>query len=193
MRSSKISVEPTVEPVTVAEAKLYMGVDFDEWNDRISSLITGARRFVEGYTHRALITQTWESRFDDFAPRLFLPFPPLQSVTTVNYIDTAGVEQTVNSAVYNVDTYSQPGAVSLVYGQTWPTPRLEPHAVRITFVAGFGDAGSDVAEELRTAILMLVNTWMSVREFTAVGRIVSQTSAPSHIESLLGPYRLALP
>ena len=193
MKASLLTVDPVAEPVTLSEAKAHMRVDHDYEDTRIAGLILAARAMAENYMRRALVTQTWEMRFDHFQDVMRLERPPLQSVTSVKYLDVDGNEQTVDSSVYDVDTYSAPGRVVLGYDQTWPTPRVVAHAVRITYVAGYGLTAITIPEPIRQGILMLVGTLYEIREYAMVGRIVTPVTMPASIEALFGPYRIATP
>ena len=58
---------PDIEPITLAEAKRHLG-EFDDVttrDDDVSGLIQAAREWVEDYTARALIDQTWRLTFGD--------------------------------------------------------------------------------------------------------------------------------
>jgi hypothetical protein len=66
-----------------------------------------------------------------------IPRPPLQSIGSIAYIDTAGVQQTLNPSLYVVDDISEPGRISPAYGKVWPTTLTQINAVTITFVAGW--------------------------------------------------------
>jgi uncharacterized phiE125 gp8 family phage protein len=63
--------------------------------------------------------------------------------------------QTWAATKYIVDILSQPGRVSLAYGQSYPTTYSEIQAVQIRFVAGYGLA-ADVPECIKQAILLKV-------------------------------------
>jgi len=87
--------------------------------------------------------------------------PPLQSVTSIVYVDTAGAPQTWNAANYVVAAPMAPaagfGRIQPAYGQSWPSARSETlDAVTITFKAGYGDAGKDVPSDIRAAIMLLI-------------------------------------
>lgn len=195
MRASKIVTEPVREPFTLAEAKDHLRVDEDQSADDayIASLIRAARVYAESYTHRALLTQTWDMRMDLLPDELEFPFGQLQSVTSVKYLDSNGTEQTVATTVYDVDTYSDPGRLWLAYGQSWPSHRYIQHAVRIRFVCGYGSFGSDVPEMVRHGMLLLISSWYENREPVLVGQTATSMPAPVTVEALLGPYRIARP
>lgn len=56
--SYKVTVQPTSEPVTLAEVKDWLRVDWTADDALLSTLITRARAWAETITHRALATQT---------------------------------------------------------------------------------------------------------------------------------------
>ena len=151
-------VPASEEPITVAEAKaspsLRVAVATDDTD--IGTLITTARMQVEDYTLSALVTQTWELVLDGFPTGgIKVPVPPLQSVTSIKYIDTDGTQQTLDALLYAVDTDSVPGLVVPAYGESWPSARDEINAVRVRYVAGFG-AKEDVPEDIKTCIKSIV-------------------------------------
>jgi uncharacterized phiE125 gp8 family phage protein len=156
---SKIYAQPAVEPITLEEAKLHLRIENDDTHEDslIYALIAAACRHCENFLGRALITQTWDFYADSFpldgCSYLELPYPPLASVATVKYKDTAGTLQTWDAANYIVDTISEPGRIALAYGVLWPSTYDEIQAVQIRFVAGYGLAGS-VPQQIKNAILL---------------------------------------
>lgn len=195
MFASSLITPPTHEPFTVSEVKDHLRIEEGvvEEDAYLASLVRAARVWAEGYTNRSLLSQTWETRFDCFAREMFLPRFPLRSVTSVKYLDSTGTEQTVATSVYDVDTFTVPGRITLGYSQTWPTPRVVTHAVRITFVAGYGTNGSDIPEDIRHAMLLLIGAWHENREPVIVGASVSALPAPVSVTALLAPYIMMVP
>ena len=61
-----LSAAPATEPITLTEAKLWLKVDDSTDDDLITALIIAARQACEDYTHRSLITQTWQMTLDRF-------------------------------------------------------------------------------------------------------------------------------
>jgi uncharacterized phiE125 gp8 family phage protein len=164
--STTLSVAPTVEPVSVAEMmggdddgpQGYMKIPNDAQNLRVAEMIKVARQTAERYTQRQFVTATWKMLFDAFpgsCGAIELPYPPLQSITSITYYDAAGDLQTLDASTYQVDIYHEPGMVQPEPDETWPDTELDRlNAVTITFKAGYGDAGTDVPEPLRMAVRM---------------------------------------
>src|SRR5690606_32364342 len=121
-------------------------------------LIPVAREAAESYTERALATATYELRMDDFDSSIALPVAPVQSIESIKYIDSDGVEQTVSTDVYTLDDDPDSPAIRLQYGQSWPVPRAEKNAVRIRFVAGYADdsPGAPLPKALHQAMLLII-------------------------------------
>lgn len=152
------TVAPTAEPITRAEAKAHLNIASAITADDtlIDSLIITAREFVEGFTWRQLVTATYAWNIDAFADVLRIPRPPVQSVTSIAYLDTAGASQTLASSVYTLDAVAEPGRLFLAYGKAWPSVRAVRNAITITFVAGYG-AASTVPEKFKHAMKLTVH------------------------------------
>lgn len=148
---------PTVEAVTLQQAKAWLRVDGDEENALISALISAAVAHLDGWTGvlgRALEEQTWERQLDGFpAGDLCLPLGPVVEVASVAYVDGAGAAQVMAAEGYTVTRHSTGAWVKPV--DAWP----EGRGVIVTWVAGEG-----CPETARQAILMLVAHWWRNRE-----------------------------
>ena len=103
-----------------------------------------------------------------------MPRPPLSSVTSLKYIDTAGTQQTWSSANYIVDTSCEPGKIRLAYDVSWPDIREQYNGVEIIFVAGYGASGSSVPEVVKHSIRFKVAHWYEMREPVISGTIVAE-------------------
>jgi uncharacterized phiE125 gp8 family phage protein len=137
-----------------------------------TGLITTAREYCEGFTRRALATQTVEAYLPDFPhhDRFELPLPPLQSVASVKYKNSAGAETTMTeNTQYIVDTDSLAGAIVLPYMDNWPSFTPYPvNAVKIRFTAGY-NALNPMPKSIKQAMLLLIGHWYTNRE--AVGSV----------------------
>lgn len=158
------TVSPYTEPVTLDEIKDHLRiVDFTDHDSQLIGLITASREWVESYTGRALIQQTWKYYLQDWpsGDEFELPFPPLQSVTSIKYTDSDDDETEWDSTEYEVDTDSEPGRVILAYGYTWPSTTLHPkNPIKVEFVAGYDSEGSpadylvNIPQAIKAAILL---------------------------------------
>ena len=166
-RSYKVTSDPSVEPITTAEAKTHLRIDSSDEDTLIGNYITAARKLCENLARRSFITQTITMKLDGFSGgEILLPRSPAQSVTSIQYIDTDGATQTWSSSLYDVDVNSNPARVTPIYDEDFPDTRAEANAVTVTFVAGFGDATTDVPEEIRLLIRLMVGHWFENREMT---------------------------
>lgn len=111
-----------------------------------------------------------------------LPNPPLQSVTSIKYLDTTGVQQTLDPSLYRVDTSGERGIVTPAFGKSWPTAYQVTGAVEITFVCGFGDP-SAVSPKIKHAMKMLCAHWYSQRELFVTKRFALEV--PMAVDALL--------
>lgn len=186
-----IITPPAEEPITVSEAKLSPSLRVDTATDdtAIGTLITAARKLAENYSLHALVTQTIELVLDGFPDGgIKVPMPPLQSVTSIKYIDTDGTEQTLAASLYAVDTDSIPGMIVPAYDETiWPSTRDEINAVRVRYVAGFGGAAF-VPEDIKAWIKIMVGTMYDNPQAVVVGQTV-QSVPRNFIDALLDDYR----
>jgi len=148
---------PSQEPISVDEAKDQCRILTTDYDLQLTRWIKSAREWVEGYIGRALITQTITYKLEDFPydDELYLPRPPLVSVTSVQYVDTSGATQTWSSSNYTVDTVAQPGRIIPTYNTQWPSVQSIDNAVTITYVAGYGDATA-VPQAIKDAIALRV-------------------------------------
>ena len=183
---------PTEEPISLADAKLHLRVASTETGEDallgvastetgedallgaastetgedalLGALIAAAREWCEGYTGRALATQTIEAYPDRF-PRSYaleLPMPPLQDVVSIKYKDSTGTEVTLTEDEdYIVDISGPIGRIALPYGKLWPA--FDPYPVNpiaIRYTAGY----TAMPKIVRQAMLLLIGHWYANRE-----------------------------
>jgi len=154
--SDVVSVEPTLEPITVAEAKRNSDVVDDDRDIDFRRWIAAARVKVETDARMCLVTQTRVRKMDCLPPDRFIVLNgPLASVTSVEYKDTADATQTYASSNYTVDTARN--AVIKNATATWPTVGDAPNVLTVTYVCG--KAVASVDERARHAVYLLVKHW----------------------------------
>lgn len=146
MAGYKITTPPSEEPVTVAELKLQARITHDDEDAALEGYISAARERCEELLERPIITRTVTLTLDDWpgdGDIELLP-SPVQSITSIQYLDADGVTQTVDPSVYTLDNSSDHGRhwVLLQGGEVWPTVGDYANSVIIVFVAGYGAAAA---------------------------------------------------
>lgn len=177
------TIAPTKEPITLDEAKFQIRVTHVHEDLYLTGvLIPAVRDRAQLHTQRQLIDATFRLDLDDWGCEDWIDIPraPLRSVTSVQYVDTNGVTQTMPSSDYIVDApvgeRASRGRLVLAYGKSWPSARAQANAISITFVAGYGAAATSIPPLLRKAMLQDLATAYEHREDTVVG--VTATNLP---------------
>lgn len=149
----------------------------------LNMLISAARQHVEPYLKRKLITQTLDFYLDRF-PCWTLQLPvPIQSVTAITYFDSNGVEQTLATDQYLVDSTTEPARITPAFGLVWPVTQYRNNAVKVRFVAGYGSA-SAVPQCVKNWMLIRIKTLWDQRDQN-VKQLGMPTFEPAFVDSLL--------
>lgn len=185
----KIIIPPTEEPVTLAEAKLHCKVDAADDDALITALIVAAREQAEHRTGRALVTQTLELALDAFpGSEIELPRIPAQSISSVKYLDGAGVLQTIDPASYALENYgSQQHWVIQASDYAWPDSLTSANAVKVQYVAGYGAAAA-VPASIKAWMLLSISAMYSQRDAVSETELYEMPSGFK--DGLLDPYRV---
>jgi uncharacterized phiE125 gp8 family phage protein len=153
----KLITGPALEPVTTAEVKSSARVDDTAYDAQATLAIAAMRSQAEARLARCLITQTLELILDDFpAGEIDLIIPDVLSITSVKYIDTTGVEQTLINTAYTLGEDSINADLFWLYpaqNVVWPATLGSANAVRIRFTAGYGATAADVPSDIRLWII----------------------------------------
>jgi len=156
----RLITAPATNPVSLAEACVFLRREVGEDDDRINALIAAATSFLDGANGmlgRCLVSQTWELVLDEFSDAIKLGLGPVTSITSVKYYDTAGDEQTLSADYYTADLTSDPQWIVLNSDYSWPDLMDGVNAVTIRFVAGY----AAVPETVKQAILFLTSAMYS--------------------------------
>lgn len=183
------TIAPTDTIISLAEAKEQLVISHGDDDSFLLGLVASASRAVEEMTGRALMTQTWRQELHGAAARddVLLRRTPVQSITSIAYYDRENTLQTAPADDFRLYGDADRSFIRPEVGQSWPALYARLDALRITYVAGYGDSPSDVPAELRTAALMLVAHWYERRE--AVTEAVSVAETPFGVRDLIGLYR----
>jgi len=120
---------PAGEPVSLQEAKAHLRVDFDDDDGLIQALIAAARQAAETITNRQLMSARWKLVMDSFPGPSLMGVPagqpfslpghailihksPVLNVVSINYLDMAGVLQSMPASNYTVDAACEPARMN---------------------------------------------------------------------------------
>lgn len=172
---------PSIEPLTLAEVKSYLKVDYDSdvvEDAYIQSLITVAREWCETYQKRAYITQTWELALQEFPEAhtdslsdytetniIEIPKGKLQTINSFTYKDVYGnAKNLVENTDYIVSTRGILGKVCPPYAKIFPVEPLWPlDPIIINFTCGYGTKPEDVPTKVKQAMYLLISHWYENR------------------------------
>jgi uncharacterized phiE125 gp8 family phage protein len=180
------TVEPVAEPVTLVEAKAHLRIDHGDDDDLLSALIRAARQEVERSAGLALIAQSWRMVLDDWPADgcATVRLHPLIEIQSVTAFGDDGEATILDPSTYRLDRLSRPARIHFA------TPVVPFHAVNgieVDFTAGFGEAGTDVPDLLKRAILLLVAHWYEFR--AGFGPDDQPVSYPAGFDRIMAGYR----
>lgn len=187
------------EPVSLAEAKAWARVSTTDDDSLVADIIQAAREVTEGPDlKRALMLQSrciyfmgfpWSGGYYNRLIRsmgpnpwwlptaqgiIMLPYPPLQAVTSIQYVDPAsGSLLTIDPSKYLFVANSTPGRVQPQYGAVWPLARPVIDSVQITYTCGYGASSSDVPAAVRLATRAAVAASYENREAYLEGGVLA--------------------
>jgi len=180
-----VTTEPAAEPVSRAEVKSFIGISHTSHDTLIDDLITGARRLAETYTGRAFIEQTRTAYWVNHGVKIWIPYAPIISVTTVTR--KRDDESTVlldgtDFFVQGLDKkFLRLASTSLLNQKSGfsPTDDLSFFDLEIKYKCGYGTSASDVPDTLRTTIMQMVSTWYNFRDDAEFGATISKVPQDS--------------
>ncbi len=207
-RGSVLVTPPTAEPITAADLRLHLRTDAADFPDA-GTYITDARQEIETITGVAFLTQTWRLALDCWPAggeqwwdgvregaiselygantlrSIALPRWPLASITSVTTYDEASNSTAVTVAnVFDVDTYRNPGRLTLKRGQTWPVALRGSNAIEIVYVAGYTSA-ANVPAPMKRAVRQLAAYLYAHRGDECDPKVAFEASGAA---SLMGSY-----
>jgi uncharacterized phiE125 gp8 family phage protein len=188
------TVEPQVEPITIKELKDYLKLDYTTDDAMLTALICTARQWAEKYTSRAFICRTLKAHFENHNEKVRLPYPPINSVTTVTRVrDNESSALTLNTDYYVngvADKYLTLTSLSTSNVTPGISPRdnLRAWNLEVTFIAGYGYSREDVPSGIRHGVLRLAAYLYENRDEVEVGTIVAKI--PFGIRAMLDAYKI---
>ena len=184
----EVVTAPTVEPITLAEAKAHLRVDIATDDAYITTLIIIARQQAEHEAQRSFAAQTLRIRASEFGDGVELKRGPVNAVSHVRYQDAANAQQTLSASAYYLDRSGLVPAVRAAFGAIWPQVYPQNDVVEVQYTAGTWNVGAGV-EAPRAAVqymMLLIGSMYENREADAALAVHRMPYA----ERLLDAYRV---
>jgi len=202
----RVEVPPLTEPVTLADVKEHLRITDSDSDSYIQALITSARITLEEYTGLAFITQQWKLTLDRWPSGrdywwsgvrqgslrelegmysdLTLPRYPLQSIVSVKTFNQTSDETIVSVGdVFDLDTNSVRGRLTLKAGQVWPIALRESNAIEVIYSAGYGDSTDDVPGPLKQAVMQATAYMYDNRGNCGSANVWANSGAAIHLRA----------
>lgn len=154
----RIAIESDAQAVSSELLYMHLRLDCaleDVW---LQACLAAATDQAQGKMNRQLLQATREltlARWPKNNGPVKIPFPPLQEISSVEYLDTDGNTQTLDASDWHLDN-TREASPAMLYpapGTEWPdTLPDHPGAVTITFVCGYPQSGSPAVAVLPQAI-----------------------------------------
>jgi uncharacterized phiE125 gp8 family phage protein len=186
---------PTATPISIQEIRAQCRVDSADEDALLAAYVRAATDAVEQMTGLRLLTQEWEYSVDGFPERcgwLRLPLAPLFALTSIVYLDTQGVAQTLPVTTYLIKGLgsTQPARLILAPNQGWPATWHGVSSVIVRAQFGWTD-WNGIPEALRQAVLLLAAYWFGQREAASIGPDQGPVShIPFGVRELVEPFKL---
>ncbi|MCW8929396.1 MAG: phage head-tail connector protein [Gammaproteobacteria bacterium] len=178
----KVTVPPAELAVSLDTLKSHLNITHTLTDTILTLYLSAAITFAEKYTGRDLITRTYQTKRDFFplpgenegyysygsipngasslVPSVSsnvgfeLRKSPLQSVSSITYIDTNNIVQTVPASIYYNTEETDYSEVVLLPDSMWPTDVMHRmQSITIEFIAGIGDTEADIPADWKIAIM----------------------------------------
>ena len=173
---------PASEPVSLAEAKLFLRIDHGAEDSLISTLIIAAREAVEAGVGRALITRRVREDLDIWVREArtgaVLGLGPVTNVVAVRLLADNGSQSVLDPERYRLEGHRD--RPRLVFAAGVPATLREIGGIEIEYDCGFADDAADLPVALRLATLQIVSALYELR--------VGEGPIPETARALMRPF-----
>ncbi len=157
---------PVGEPVSLAEAKLFLRVDHNAEDDLIAMLIVAAREAVEAGIGRALLTRRVRESLDVWRREALggavLGLGPVTNVVAVRLLADNGSQSVIEPERYRLDGHRD--RPRLVFPAGFPATIRTAGGIEIEYDCGYADEPDGLPTALRIATLEIVASLYELRQ-----------------------------
>lgn len=187
----RLITEATAEPVTLAEAYLFMRVSTSDTSEDalVNGFLKAARKVAETKCKRSFAAETYRLTLDGFPTGgIKIPMPPLSTASdavAIAYVNSSGISCTMASSSIVIDRETEPSMLFPSTVSDWPETNDVVNAVTVTYQT----ATVAASENVKTWIKYRVGTMYEHRSAYAEAKTINELGT-DYIDGLLGPDRL---
>lgn len=152
-------------PVSLAEVKDYLRIDFNDDDDQIARCMRAGVSFVEHEIEHDIVVRQWTQPFSCFTKQMTLDRSPLLQIDAISYLDEEGEEQAFTNFVIRDDLYRRPIVIPL----DLPITKTHPEAVKVEYTTGI----DELEHTVKQACLWAAVLFYQHREPEVIGTITS--------------------
>ena len=189
-------IDNRVLPITLEDFKTHLRIEHNDSDRYLLDKLQTATQQVEDYIGAPVIERefkivlsAWPTVATDGTVGIRVPNPPLVSVTSIVYRDTADTEQTVDGANYRIAQADDYPLIIPVNDNSWPDVLSVDDAIVITYVAGWASKPSEVPGAIREAVMVRAATRAAMTEEAGLGTVKWDISAGLSFAELLRPFQ----
>lgn len=130
---------PTSTIISLQEAKDHLRVTGTDEDSLIMDCVKAATNHIESYTNQIFQSVTFCAYYDYLEPYKCLEIwkYPISAISSIKYLNTSGVETTLDNTTYSTDLTDSPARIYLT--STPSTQRDKLNVWRIYFTAGYSN------------------------------------------------------
>ena len=146
------ATEPSIEPVTLEELKMFARIDSSYEDALLTGFITAARDQCEQYTGRSFIEKDITMIMDWIQTRIDLPKLPIISITSLKCYYLDGTNDTIDPSLYEIQQGNYEAALVFLEDIIPCVSDKPSGGYVLIYKAGYGDSAADVPQLIKEAI-----------------------------------------
>lgn len=189
--AATVVTPPVGSAIPLADVKEFLRItdDVTDFDAQLEAFAATAAAHIEVMCGIRFAPQTVELRADGWDDMARLPIGPVTDIVSIHYLDREGVENLLDSALYELVGADLAMGIRRTAGSNWPNDvRSVTGAIRVRAEVGY----AEVPRPLWAAALYLTGDMFAFRETAAVGTAAAKVPLSASVEAMLANYRIWL-
>lgn len=202
----ELKTPPSSEAMNLQDTKTQGKFKGSSQNERITEFIAPATKYIENFTGRRLIDQTWYVYFDkdeykslmgnffsqSCSKKIPLSSLNVSSIVEVTQFDDENTGTVITSSNYFLSGNQHSEECLLVFNEDNDVvynDLRKVDCIRIEVIAGYGDKQEDVPATIQVALKQLIDYWIKYTNRSNEGQ---ERDVPIGFHAMLSPFRYSV-